>query len=306
MRGSGIAALAAVLVIGGCTTSVVSGVGTRSSSGASTSSQPTAPKQQYYLSLGDSYPAGYQPGHGTTRSGFPYQVVADARAKGYDFALVNLACGGATTSSVLHSPGCASHVLGPGAASYAPRTQTEAAVRFLQQHRGSVGLITISLGGNDFLDCGLRTDLLSCVTAAVRTIGANLTMLLTRLRSATGPDTRIVGTTYPDIFLGELLSHDSAVRALARLSVSAFQSLLNPELARVYAAAGAEFVDVTKASGGYGPLTQLTTLAPYGRIPVPVADICKLTWFCQLHDVHPRPAGHALIARLVVATLPRQ
>jgi len=42
---------------------------------------------------------------------------------------------------------------------------------------------------------------------------------------------------------------------------------------------------------------------PYGTIPVAVADLCNLTYYCQLRDVHPTKAGYAVIARLIVATL---
>lgn len=283
------------------------GSGTPASSASAPASSAPAPAHQYYLSLGDSYPAGYQPlasggGH-TTRVGFPYQVVANAKAKGYDYTLVNLACGGATTTSILQTPGCAPHLLGPGAQSYAPRTQADAAVQFLSEHRAQVGLITVSIGGNDILDCGAAANPASCLTAAVQKIGTNLGTLLARVRAAAGPDVQIIGTTYPDLFLGGLILGGALARNIANLSVLAFRSLLNPQLARSYGAVDAKFVDVTAATGGYGSLSQLTTLPPYGRIPVPVARICTLTWFCKLHDVHPTPAGHALIARLLVATL---
>jgi lysophospholipase L1-like esterase len=293
------------LALGGCTARTVDGSGT-SAAPAPTSAAP-APTHLYYLSLGDSYAAGYQPlasgGGRTTRVGFPYQVVTDARAKGYDYTLVNLACGGATTESVLQTPGCGPH-LGPGGREYGPKTQADAAVQFLSEHRGQVGLVTISIGGNDILECGAAANPASCLTSAVQQIGANLATLLPRVRAAAGPDVQIVGTTYPDLFLGGLILGNALARNIANLSVLAFRSLLNPELAKSYGAVGAKFVDVTAATGGYGPLSQFTTLPPYGRIPVPVARICTLTWFCKLHDVHPTPAGHALIARLVVGTLP--
>jgi lysophospholipase L1-like esterase len=314
--------LVAVLALAGCTGSRVAGKGTVApgSTGPTIGrgtqappvfpSQRNAPSHQYYLSLGDSYPAGYQPnpaGAGrTTRDGFPYQVVHAATAKGYDYTLVNFACSGATTTSILRTPGCAPRLLGPGAAGYGSKTQAEAALQFLATHRGEVGLITISIGGNDVLNCGVAADPASCLTGAVRTIATNLGTLLARIRAAAGPDTRIVGTTYPDLFLGDLISGGATAQQLANLSVLAFKSLLNPQLADVYSAAGAKFVDVTKATGGYGSLSRTTTLAPYGRIPVPVARVCVLTWYCQLHDVHPRPIGHALIARLIVGTLPPQ
>jgi len=115
----------------------------------------SASAPQYYVSLGDSYAAGYQPtspkgGH-TTTNGFAYQVTRLASAKGYHFTLVNFGCGGATTTSILKSLGCAQ--LGPGAPRYPAQTQAGAAEQFLVQHRGHVGLITVSIGGNDVTAC---------------------------------------------------------------------------------------------------------------------------------------------------------
>ena len=63
---------------------------------------------------------------------------------------------------------------------------------------------------------------------------------------------------------------------------------------------------MTEATGGYGSLTQLTTLPPYGRIPVPVAKVCELSYYCQYRDVHARTSGYRLIAELIAKTLPRR
>jgi hypothetical protein len=51
-------------------------------------------------------------------------------------------------------------------------------------------------------------------------------------------------------------------------------------------------------------LQQTADLAPYGRIPVPVAQVCRLTFYCQFGDIHPQTAGYTLIANLVVGMLP--
>ena len=71
---------------------------------------PTGATDQIYVSLGDSYAAGVQPSGphqgSTTRNGFAYQVVDAAKRKGYDLRLTNFGCGGATTDSLLTSPGC--------------------------------------------------------------------------------------------------------------------------------------------------------------------------------------------------------
>lgn len=296
-----IGALTVVLVVSGCSSS---GSAHRSSTPPSTAG---AAAHQFYVSVGDSYAAGFQPttarAGGPTRNGFAYQTVTAANAKGYDYELVNFGCSGATTASVLHAPGCKPAFLGPGASSYAPMTQAAAAEAFLSAHRGQVGLITVSLGGNDIFDCSSTADAVGCVTKALGTVDTNLTTLLGGLRAAAGPDTRIVGTTYPDVLLFDLLSKNAAKQNIAKLSVLAFQSLINPQLKRDYEVVHAQFVDVTQATGGYDSLTAMTTLPPYGTIPVPVAKICQLTYFCQFNDIHPRTAGYALIAKLVVSTL---
>jgi lysophospholipase L1-like esterase len=265
-----------------------------------------AKKPSYYVSLGDSYAAGYQPvprpNGATTRHGFAYQLVGMARKRGYKLKLVNFGCGGETTVSILKRtkkcPG-----LGPGGVKYAGKTQAAAATKFISKHRGQIGLITVSIGGNDVTACAKAADPIACVGPAMDKVKANGKILMKRLRKAAGKKTRIVGITYPDVLLGDWVNGD---QDLAKLSVVAFQSLLNPALKDIYESYGAKFVDVTEASGAYTPLDQTTTLAPYGDVPVAVAQTCELTYYCQYKDIHPKTAGYTLIAQLIAATLPHK
>jgi hypothetical protein len=39
---------------------------------------------------------------------------------------------------------------------------------------------------------------------------------------------------------------------------------------------------------------------PYGSIPVAVAKVCSLTWFCKLGNIHATTKGYTLIGKLVV------
>ncbi len=117
--------------------------------------------------------------------------------------------------------------------------------------------------------------------------------------AAAGPNTLIVGTTYPDVLLGDWVSGTPNGQQLATLSVTAFQSLINPALRRPTSPSAGQFVDVTAATGAYGPMTDLTTLDPYGIIPVPVAQVCELTYYCAQHDIHPNAGGYKVIADLV-------
>jgi len=97
-------------------------------------------------------------------------VPALAAKKGYNLKLVNFGCGGATTSSIIDSVGCPQELLGPGAAPYPTQTQAAAAESFLRAHRGKVGLITVSISGNDVTHCATVAQAIPCVIAAVKTI----------------------------------------------------------------------------------------------------------------------------------------
>jgi lysophospholipase L1-like esterase len=270
-----------------------------------------APAKQLYVSLGDSYASGYQPGvvpgeSGNTRNGFAYQVPRFAAPRGHRLKLVNFGCGGATTTSLISAKGCAPLALGPGGRAYPDQTQLAAAAGFLRAHRGKVGLVTVSIGGNDVTRCASQPDPVGCVTSAIPVIRQNVTLIAKTLHRAAGPRVRIVGTTYPDVILGAWVNGDSASRDLASLSTVAFKTVINPALKESYATAKARFADVTAASGAYIPLDVVTTLRPYGTVPVAVARVCELTYYCAHGDIHARTDGYALIARLVAAQLPRR
>jgi lysophospholipase L1-like esterase len=250
------------------------------------------------LSLGDSYASGFEPGVGNTTNGFAYQVAGQAQAASRPLELVNLGCAGATTTTLLNNKGCPAGALGPGATPYDAQTQLEAAEAFLKSHPGAVDLITVSIGGNDVTSCGRNPDVATCVSGAVGTINTNLPVIAQRLRAAAGTSTVIVGTTYPDVILGDWISGANG-QQLATLSVAAFRSLINPALAAAYQGVQGTFVDVTEATGAYGPLTELTNLPPYGSIPVPVAKVCQLTHYCAQQDIHANKDGYKVIADLV-------
>jgi lysophospholipase L1-like esterase len=267
------------------------------------------PERQYYVSLGDSYSTGFQPSvvrqEAGTRNGFAYQVPGLAKPRGYRYELVNFGCGGETTTSLLERtarcPGP-----GPGGRDYTGRTQIAAAERFLRAQRGKVGLISVSIGGNDVTRCAREADPFACVASAIAQIEQNVTEIAGRLRKAAGRNVRIVGTTYPDVILGEWVG-PAPNQDLARASVIAFEDHINPALKKAYATARGKFVDVTAASGAYGSLEETTARLPaYGAIPLPVAKVCEYTYYCEYRDIHARTNGYRLIAELIVKTLPRR
>ena len=259
-----------------------------------------APAKKLYVNLGDSYATGVQD-RGATKQGYADQLLKPARKRGWNLKLVNFGCGGATSTSILEAKGCSGPA--PGGAKYGGRTQIAAAERFLRRNRGDVALITVSIGGNDVTSCVRQPDPVACVGPAVETTEKNVRTLTKRLRKAAGKKVRIVGLTYPDVILGEWVRGN---QPLAQLSIVAFKEIINPALKRAYASAGGKFVDVTAATGAYGPFEETRTLAPYDVIPAPVAAICELTFYCETQNIHARKSGYKLMADLIAASLPRR
>ncbi|MFD9698732.1 SGNH/GDSL hydrolase family protein [Lentzea sp. NPDC059081] len=247
------------------------------------SSAPAKQEKRIHLSIGDSYATGFAPGAKNTSFA---QIMADASG----LELVNLACDGATSADLAGRPACGANAGG--------KTQLDAAVETVKG--GKVDLVTIVVGGNDLTPCAIVQDPVECATRTVAGIQTNVAGALTELREA-APDVKIVGLTYPDVFLGAWVNPTFPNgKNLARLSVTMFQDF-NTRIAEQYGRFGAKFADVTSATGGYGALTELTQDPKYGQIPGSVAKVCALTYFCDRTDVHPTPAGHQAIADAVTA-----
>ena len=271
--------------------------------------QAAKPERNLYVSLGDSYAAGYQPtapGVGrTTRNGFAYQVPGLAKPRGYKLKLVNFGCGGETTVSLRERTTECGRGLGPGGVKYGGTTQLKAATKYIRAHKEKIALITVSIGGNDVTKCAAAPNAVDCVAGAVGDINKNVGTIAKALRKAAGPKPKLVGITYPDVILGAWV-RTPPDQSLASLSVAAFQQFINPALKKGYAEGKGKFVDVTTATGAYTPLTQTTTLAPYGLIPQAVADVCNLTYYCQFGDIHARTSGYKIIAELIAKALPKR
>jgi lysophospholipase L1-like esterase len=237
-----------------------------------------------YVSLGDSYATGLSP-EGTGES-FA-QIVA--RQEGLN--LVNFACNGATSADLLSQPACGPETEG--------RTQVDATVEALRT--GDVGLITMVIGSNDLLEpCAVAENPAECAAGVAADTRTNIATALTRFREA-APDVKIVGLSYPDVFLGAWVNPEFPNgEDLARTSVTLYEDF-NSQIAAEYAKFGAKYVDITGTTGGYGALTELTQDPKYGQIPASVAEVCTITYFCDHTDVHPTPAGHQAIADAVSA-----
>jgi lysophospholipase L1-like esterase len=251
-----------------------------------TTTTTTTPSSGYYVSLGDSYAAGAPGDGGNNVGGYATQVVTDV-APNHDLILENFGCGGATTTSLMSVIGCPDGGEPPDGVPYQTMTQLAAAISFIDAHRGQIGLITITIGGND-LGGGIP----------YASIAANIAKISAQLRAAAGKSVPIIGLSYPDLNLADWLSGPSGV-AIAEQSVTTIRQILYPAWKAAYASSNAAFVDIAAASGAYTPFTQLVNDPTYGEIPYAVSQICILTGNCA-NNVHPTAAGYTLIAQQIV------
>ena len=251
--------------------------------------QGTDRATSWYLALGDSLAAGYQPGVGDDRAGGYVGGVLDALQDTAPKAkLSNISCSGATTTSLMGTDRC----------DYEAGSQLATAVEFLEAHKGKVDLVTIDIGANDVTPCTRPTVDVACALGALATVERNLTTILGELRAATGPQTEIVVLNYYNPFLAAWLT-GPAGQQVAGLSTF-LQTLLNAAVARSAATVGADVADVATA---FRSADTTPVAMAYGTIPTNVATICAWTWMCTMNDIHANDDGYAVLAETVAARL---
>lgn len=245
------------------------------------------PGSSWYLALGDSLAAGYQPvgdperDH-VTRAGYADQLWLMARQHYQGLQLLNLACPGETTATIrLDNDRC----------TYEAGSQLAEALAFIEAHPDELAFITIDIGFNDF-DC---TDAMECLLPGLARIQERLPPILDELHAA-APDVPIVGMNVYDPYL--VMWFDPETRGLSGQSVVAVQ-LLNATLEGVYERAGMSVADVEAAFD----ITDWETLVPMagrGHVPRNVALLCERTWLCHEPplgpDRHPNPLGFRVMA----------
>ena len=248
---------------------------------------------QYYLALGDSLAAGYQPQQDADQ-GYTNQLDAQLRSHGRVLSLENLACSGETTQTMIQG----------GVCSYPSEPdQLQAALDFLHAHVGHVPLITIDIGGNDMNSCNSLTSLSAadaCTESLIPAMSKNLAAVLKALRAA-DPSAVITGLNY---YVPELAGwlDGSSGPAYVAAQVSATK-VMNAALASDYKAVGALIVDVFSTFQS-DDLTSKTTVSGYGSVPVAVARVCEWTWMCSAEDEHANTEGYGVIAAAIYAVLP--
>jgi lysophospholipase L1-like esterase len=254
--------------------------------GSATPATAAPPQPRYYLSLGDSIAAGQQP-VGNFHRGYADQLVRlERRGPNLKLRLVKLGCSGESTATMVAFSRC----------EYPEGSQLDAAVAFLDTHRGEVAFVTLTIGANDLLlDCN------NDGTCAGAQIGANLPHILETLRMHAGADVPIVGMNYyqPNYaswFFDPVGAKDSLFSLLA----------FNDFLEGLYADAGSPVADVETAFASTD-FTHQRWFDGAGRVPLAVYEVCTLTWGCRRPplgpDIHPNTKGYAVIARAYARAL---
>lgn len=270
---------------------VVAGVG------APTATADPAPRgveraTGWYLAMGDSLAAGYQPDRGDDRTGgYVGGVLEAVRAQGLRTQLVSVACSGETAVSMVQGGRCA----------YDEGTQLAQALEFLHAHGRFTRVVTIDIGANDVQRCVSRTPVaidVACVQRGLADVQRILPAALAQLRAA-APGARIVVANYYNPFLAAWLT-GPAGQVLAQQSLT-LQASLNAIIAAAAGATGAEVADVATAFGS----TDTTPVAVpgLGAVPRNVALICAWTWMCTRNDIHANDTGYAVMSATVAARL---
>jgi lysophospholipase L1-like esterase len=267
-----------------------------------------ASKATYYVALGDSLAASFQPiGFGSDfegTQGYAEQVFKAARATDDQLRLVKLGCGGETSSSLVTGVG--------SPCTYPHGSQLSEAVAFLEAHAGQIEFITIDIGGNDVIGCSdpaTGVPDAGCVAATMPDTQDNIATVLAALQDAAS-GVRIVGMSYYNPFLGYWTLIPGPVgESLAHIGAESV-AVANAAIVQAFQDGGALVADVAGAFD-IDNFSDTTFLKSFGVAPVNVANACNWTWFCTIPpgppigpDVHPTSDGYGVIATAFLEVLP--
>lgn len=236
----------------------------------------------YYLSLGDSIAFGTQPDQvaadrlwSLNYASYP-ELFEEWRP---DLTLVNYACPGETTASMMRG-GCPwvgtlhDEYDGP---------QFTAAKAFLRRHPGQVSLITIDVGTNDVLPvlghCEARSDTAQCLATEFPTVLGGLqrryTQMLTALRRL-APQAHIVLLNLYNPIAQNLPATDVQFAQVNRM--------IDSVAGRANAAVADAFTAINHAAGAR----------------TEAQSLCLTTWRCSPYwDIHPTDVGYGALTEAV-------
>lgn len=252
------------------------------------------PSPRYYVSLGDSLSQGVQPtvyGQSQpTSDGYANKLYSVLRTRQPGWHLIKLGCSGETTETMIHG----------GICTYGAGSQLAQAERFLREHRGHIGLITIDIGANDPNSCvlgGQFSKLMSCVGGSIDRTTADLHTIMGGIRAAAGRTAPIIAMNYyvPELsgwldgFTGQ------EIAALVERLVVGYNKLLGG----IYQRYGARVANVFGAFHS-SDFADKVNVPGYGVLPRNVATVCEWTWACarwpQGPNEHANNLGYGVMA----------
>jgi lysophospholipase L1-like esterase len=263
---------------------------------AAAADQPQHRKPDYYVSLGDSLAAGYQPDvKRDTDVSYTDQLYARLRARDPRLVHIKLGCSGETTQTMI-SGGICSY---PGGLS-----QLAYAERFLRAHRGQVRFVTIDIGANDVDGCAPGGSIdAGCLVKGIATVAQQEPQITRALRRAGGDRVAYAGMDYYNPFLAYWLT--GATGQATAVASAPMSAAFNAAVDSGLRAGGFRVADVARAFSSDDFIDQ-AQLPGVGGVPLNVARICQWTWECTpYHDIHATPVGHAVIARVFQRVLAR-
>ncbi|WP_157581377.1 MULTISPECIES: SGNH/GDSL hydrolase family protein [unclassified Phycicoccus] len=255
--------------------------------GATATRSAPAAGTGYYVALGDSLAAGFQNGADHRAAGYVGAVRTAVEKRDGPTELVNLACSGETTTSMLEGGGCR----------YDAGSQLAEAEKFLRSHAADVHLVTVDIGGNDVARCGFGGLKPSCTKPALATLSENLPQITRRLRAA-APRAEVVVLNYYDPFLVLDLLGDAGLGQQSVKELAKVNAAISSSAKRV----DARVADV--ATAFQTTVTTPTTVKDLGRLPTNLARILQWTWMAPPRfDFHANDLGYAVMAGAVTKQL---
>lgn len=238
---------------------------------------------QWYLALGDSLAAGYQPGKGDDKTGgYVGGALRMLKLQNPNVTLTNYACSGEDTTTFTSGAICGGSP---------QQSQQAKALTFLKKHANTKGVVTIDLGANDIQRCVKGTNIdFTCLQNGLKDVATNLPAILQKLHGA-APKAKIVVLNYYNPFLAAYLL-GSQGQQIAKLSETLAKSF-NGEIATAAATINAPVADIAKAFLSDADTPLVTT--SFGKVPTNVARICTWTWMCSLQNIHANDQGYTLM-----------
>ncbi|GCE31638.1 hypothetical protein KDA_71220 [Dictyobacter alpinus] len=231
-----------------------------------------------YVALGDSLPFGYQPDNDFTH-GYASDLFQTLQTKQGYGTFANFSCSDDTTATFINGdPTQSNSQRGCLVPEVQTSSQLSVAKAYLQVHASDIGLVTLQIGIDDFLNSG-AINLTNCqVDPAI--FNAQLTTV----------DTNLTQTILPQ--LKQALS--AAPKHQAKLVLVDYFNPLQQLCPNTTAYINTLNQHLKQDAHGYAAFVGINHLFT-------TQNLCQLTWICNdlpptLGDIHPRDEGYALIA----------